>query len=213
MCDDVQEIVDYKAYKIKPYLNSDKEPFGLTINGKTKEYIHAHENIKELLKKGKEYTVDGGKIKVLNVTNNKGMTNIIIEVFKTGGGNGNVEVKIYVPSVQKKKGATIEMRKCSGFDYAQVEMLKTIITTFLDGFMAGIDIKEVIKNSGRISSLKSKVTSKPKLFNCELCNFRTRFGSALKAHVTRIHVEQDESPFKCDKCIFCAQNKLELTTQ
>ena len=210
MGDVVQEIVDYKAYKIKPYLNSDKEPFGLTINGKTKEYIDAHENLKQLLKKGKEYTNDGVKIKVLDVTNNKGMSNMIIEVLKTGEEKGNVEVKIYVPSVQKKKGATIEMRKCSGFNYAQVEMLKTIITNFLDGFMAGSDVNEVIKNSGRISSLKSKVTSKPKLFNCDLCNLQTRFGSALKAHVTRIHVKKDESPFKCNKCIFCAPSKSDL---
>ena len=31
------EIVEYKVYKEKPYLNSAREPFGLTINGKTKD--------------------------------------------------------------------------------------------------------------------------------------------------------------------------------
>ena len=36
------EIVEYRVYKEKPYLNSAKEPFGLTMNGKNKEYIKAH---------------------------------------------------------------------------------------------------------------------------------------------------------------------------
>ena len=172
MGDSIQEIVDYKAYKIKPYLNSDKEPFSLTINGKSKEYLHAHETLKQLMKKGKEYTVEEGVIKILDVTNNKGQMNTIIEVSKSEGERDNVEVKIYAPSVQKKKGATIEMRKMSGFDYTQVEVLKGIITTFLDGFIAGVDANEVIKNSRKGFALKPKVTSKPKFFNCDICNFQ-----------------------------------------
>ena len=79
MGDSIQEIVDYKAYKIKPYLNSDKEPFGLTINGKSKEYLHAHETLKQLMKKGKEYTVEEGVIKILDATNNKGQMNTIMK--------------------------------------------------------------------------------------------------------------------------------------
>ena len=46
-----EEIVEYRVYKEKPYLNSAKEPFGLTINGKNKEYIKAHEIIWDLVKK------------------------------------------------------------------------------------------------------------------------------------------------------------------
>ena len=42
-----------KAYKEKPYLNSNKEPFGLTLKGKSKEYINAHVGVKALLIKGK----------------------------------------------------------------------------------------------------------------------------------------------------------------
>ena len=50
-----ENIVEYKVYKVKPYLNSDKDPFGLTINGKSKEYVHAHQTIKGLLKKAKQF--------------------------------------------------------------------------------------------------------------------------------------------------------------
>ena len=101
------EMVDYKVYKIKPYLNSDKEPFGLTINGKAKQYIHAHQTLKELMKKGKQLKGEEALLKILDVTNNKGMMNSIIEVSVKDGERGNVEMKIYNPSVHKKKGATI----------------------------------------------------------------------------------------------------------
>ena len=43
------EIVEYRVYKEKPYLNSAREPFGVTINGKTKDYLKAHKTIKELI--------------------------------------------------------------------------------------------------------------------------------------------------------------------
>ena len=47
-----------KVYKEKPYLNSSKEPFGLTIKGRSKEYVAAHENIRGLLIKGKRISTN-----------------------------------------------------------------------------------------------------------------------------------------------------------
>ena len=38
---------EYKTYTIKPFKNSDGEYFGLTIKGRTKEYLNAHAKIKE----------------------------------------------------------------------------------------------------------------------------------------------------------------------
>ena len=75
-----EEIIEYKVYKEKPYLNSDRDPLGITINGKSKEYIHAHDTIKSLIKKGKEYSVDLTRMRILDATNNKAMLNVIIEV-------------------------------------------------------------------------------------------------------------------------------------
>ena len=114
-----EEIVEYRVYKEKPYFNSAKEPFGLTINGKNKEYIKAHETIRELVKKGKTYQVDKGKMKILDATKNIAMLSAIVEVDVIGVAKGNVELKIYVPS--KKKGATLELRKISSFEYTHVE--------------------------------------------------------------------------------------------
>ena len=50
----IEEVVEIKVYKEKPYLNSDRDPLWISLNGKTKEYIHAHESIKNVLKKQKE---------------------------------------------------------------------------------------------------------------------------------------------------------------
>ena len=83
----------FKVYKEKPYLNSNGEPFGLKLNGKTKEYVDAHQNVKGLL----------------------------------------------IPSLNKKKGATIELRKMSDVEYSFVEKLKAILTCLLDGFLSGDD--------------------------------------------------------------------------
>ena len=118
------------------------------------------------------------------------MVNAIFEVALNKDVRGNVVVKVYNPSVSKKKGATIELRKMSGFNYENVKHLKTMITKILDGLIAGLDIDEVLKSVSENGSKKRSlgiVTSKPKLFTCDLCNFQTRFGSALKAHKTCMH--------------------------
>ena len=38
---------EFKVYKEKPYMNSDKNPFGLTLKGSSKEYRLAHDTIKQ----------------------------------------------------------------------------------------------------------------------------------------------------------------------
>ena len=75
-----------------------------------KEYIHAHDALKNMIKKGKNYSLSDGDIRILDVTNTKAMNNAIMDVSSVGELKGNVELKIHRPSVHKKKGATIEMR-------------------------------------------------------------------------------------------------------
>ena len=201
------EIVEYRVYKEKPYLNSAREPFGLTINGKTKEYMKAHDTIREIVKKGKTYIVDKGKMKILDVTNNKALINAIVEVDVTGVVKGNVELKIHMPG--KKKGATLELRKLSAFEYTHVQLLANIIKSLLDGFIAGGTIQQVIKNvKADASKPASKVTSKPKLFECNLCHWETRFSSALKAHVKKMHCRDE--PFKCNLCEYTSNTNFAL---
>ena len=173
---------EFKVYKVKPYLNSDREPFGLTINGKSKEYIAAHAMLKSMIKKGKQYPTDEGNIKVLDVTNNKAMVNAIVEIQerKKGGNKGNVELKIYNPSLNKKKGATLELRKMSSFDHSYVVFLRRVV---------------------------GNITSKPKLFTCDVCKWQTKFGSALKAHKTRIH---GDNQYSFDICKFQGKDSVDL---
>ena len=151
-----------KAYKEKPYLNSNKEPFGLTLNGKSKEYIDA----KGLLIKGKEIATLKGKIKILDATLNKAMVNTIVEIVSTEGVKGNAELKVYNPSLNKKKGATMEIRKVSDFEYVHVENLRNVLTGLLDSVNAG-DVAGFV-NTGIKNKIIGKVTSKPKLFTCDV---------------------------------------------
>ena len=144
------------------------------------------------------------------------MVNAIIEISDNGVSKGNVELKVHNPSLTKKKGATLELRKMSGFDYENVEIVKTMITTILDGVIAGAEVTEVLKNLSNNVPLKNvagKVTSKPKLFSCCICSFQTRFATALKAHTTRIHNQtpvKSQNQFKCDICVFIGETSASL---
>ena len=212
---EVSVVRDYKVYKEKPYSNSEGELFGLTINGKTKEYLNAHDSIKCLMKRGKQLVVLEGKMKILDVTQNKAMIDVVVEVSKDGCETGNAQLKVYNPS--KKRGATLEMRKITGYEYAHVEILKNIIIVLLDGFIDGNDVERVILNNRRRFSQKhlNKVISKPKLFTCDVCNWETNFPSALKTHKTRMHnynkTNINTSPtYSCNVCEFQSESSKTL---
>ena len=167
-----------KAYKEKPNLNSNKEPFGLTIKGKSKAYITAHKSVQSLIIKGKTLTTKEGKMKILDASHNKGMINAIVEVNVIENELGNVEMKFYDPSLDKKKGATVELRKMSDFDYSHVEKLKSIVTCLLDKFLSEKDLNH--KPCGGFPGGQ-------KFFTCNICEWQTRFEPALKGHKKRMH--------------------------
>ena len=163
--------------------------------------------LKSMIKKGKQYPTEEGNIKVLDVTNNKAMVNAIVEIQEKKGGNkGNVELKIYNPSLNKKKGATLELRKMSSFDHSYVEFLRNAITKLLDGFISGDELEQVLKNDCSRRVVGS-ITSKPKLFTCDVCKWQTKFGSALKAHKTRIH---GDNQYSFDICKFQGKDSVDL---
>ena len=128
------DVVDeHKIYKEKPYNNSNGDPFGVSINGRSKEYIQAHNKLRDLMKKGKiydvEYKVNGknsskkGKIRILSVVATKTIVDATVEVIPQEGSRGNVQLKSHNPSTTKKKGATTELRKHPDYEYSQVEVL------------------------------------------------------------------------------------------
>ena len=200
-----EELVEYKDYKEKEYTNSDKEPFGLTIKGKAKEFYKAHEKLRNLVVKNKQYIVADFKVKVLDMVKHKSMDDCTIEISGDGT-KGNAELKIYHPNPDKKKGATLELRKKPGFDYDVVKKLKNVINIIVDGYMAGFEIEDIFAKSNKVKKAKiSKVTSQCKLFSCDLCNFETKHVAAFKAHKTRIHKQ-----FKCNMCVYKAKTQSEL---
>ena len=174
-----------KVYKEKPYFNSNKDPLGITLKGTTKAYLVAHENIKAKIVKNKVITTPVGKIRILEVNHKPGFINAIVEVSDESE-KGNAEIKVYNPSLSKKKGATIEMRKCSDFDYWVVERLKDTIASILDKYLV------------------EKDSHGCQIFTCDICKWQTRFEPALKGHKKRMH---DKSPavkgvFSCKICKF-----------
>ena len=188
---DDQEIVDdalteLKVYKEKPYKNSNGDPFGVTLNGKTKDYIQAHNKLRELLKKGKMFNVHykigtvpkKGKIRILSVVSTKTIVDATVEVIPQEGPRGNVQLKSHNPSNSKKKGASTELRKLSDYEYGQVEVLKAVLIHILDRLIAGKSIEEAISGS----EIETEV--KETFFSCDVCNFKTKSKAGLK---TRIH--------------------------
>ena len=147
----LDEVVEYKVYREKEYTNSDKEPFGLTIKGKAKDFYTAHRKIRDLVIKNKQYTVADCKIKVLDVVKHKAMDDCTIEVSGDGS-KGNAELKIYNQNPEKKKAATLELRKKPGFDYDVVQKLKKVINIILDGFIAGDEIEDILSKSTKYNN-------------------------------------------------------------
>ena len=150
------------------------------------------------------------KMKVLDVVKHKSIGDCTVEVSGDGS-KGNAELKIYKPNPDKKKGATLELRKKPGFDNDVVKKLKTMITIIVDGFIAGDEIEDILTKSNKNYKSKiSKVTSKCKMFSCDMCNFETKYVAAFKTHKTKIHML-----VKCElwDCKFKTQNELEKHLQ
>ena len=201
---------ELKVYKEKPYLNSNKKPFGLTIKGKTKEYIDAHEYIKGLIVKGKVVQTNAGKMKVLDASRNKAMLNAMVEVGTSDSLNrGNIELKVHNASLDKKKGATLEIRKISDSEYFHVEKLRDIIVCLLDNFLNDKDLNG--GNSDCVGVSKEKI-----FYKCNVCDWQTRFEPALKGHMKRMHKKGESGAvsldkYSCDKCEFESTSKVTLT--
>ena len=99
----IEEDDDYKVYKVEPYFNSDKETFGYTIKGKTKDYVDAQQNLKNVIKKGKTFRYDKGSVKVLDIRNLKGAIDTALEVKDTNVPRGNAQMKLYSPGKKEQQ--------------------------------------------------------------------------------------------------------------
>ena len=203
-----------RPYKEFPYFNSNKEPFGLTLKGKTKQYVNAHIVIKDLVIKGKEVVTPKGRLKFLDTTTNSARVQAIVEIESDKKNTGNAELIAYDPSKKKIKGATIELRKVSGLDYSHVEDLKEILKFLLNRVLDGEDIQPL-----KISQYKASI-NRSIIYECELCNWKTKFSSALKTHNKRMHTKpvslesnnskkRPKSPITSNSCDLVIEQKSE----
>ena len=104
-----------------------------------------------------------GKLKFLNVIETKSIIDATIQVTSQEEIRGNAQLKSYYPSNSKKKGASTELRKLSGYDYDQVVVLKAMVTNFLDKSIAGgsRDVKVKVN--------KNNIVSEDTVYSCDLC--------------------------------------------
>ena len=121
------------------------------------------------------------------------MFDTIVEVTLENGDRGNVIMKSYYPSNNKKKGATTELRKHSEYEYDQVEVLLSMITILLDKLIAG-------------GTLEGNSAKDP-IFKCLTCNFESKSIGGLKTHRTKIHGNTGN---KCKLCDFVSDTDVEL---
>ena len=88
---------------------------------------------------------------------------------------GQVELKIHKPSDKRRK-ATIEVRKLTGFDYSTVEKVKDVLTNMLDSYTSGESVSKILlkaKNNVKAYSPMVKQTSlSVKLLSCNDCEFK-----------------------------------------
>ena len=204
------DVVDdeFKIYTLNPYKNSKGDFFGVSIKGRAKDYVQAHKNFQTLIQKGKihnlKYRTEGkgklksGKLKFLNVNQTNIMFDTVVEVTTESGVRGNVHMKSYYPSNNKKKGATTELRKHSDFEYDQVEILLSMITNVLDRLIDGESLEDVFSTNPKINDVKDST------FRCETCNFESKSSSGLKAHKTKIHKEIN---IKCKLCEYMSNTE------
>ena len=121
------------------------------------------------------------------------MFDTIVEVTSENGERGNVLMKSYYPSNNKKKGATTELRKHSDYEYDQVEVLLSVLTILLDKLIAGDNF--------------DGINVKDSTFKCLTCNFESKSISGLKTHRTKIHGRCDR---KCKLCEFVSSSDKDL---
>ena len=157
-----------------------------------------------LIISGKNIVTDVGKIKIVDACKNKGMMKAKVEINTSETELGEAELKVYDPSLDRKKGATIEIRKLSDSEYEFVEKLRDVITCLLDKFLCEDEEKPASKacvgSSGKVKYLV-----------CDVCDWQTRFEAALKGHKKRMHEKKGISEeVSCDLCPFSSSSKATL---
>ena len=131
-----------------------------------------------------------GKFKFLSVVQTPLLLDTIVEVSIEDGRKGKALLKSYYPSNNKKKGATTEIRKHSDYSYAEVQIMKSMLTSLLDKYIA--------EGTG---------SENEEVWSCDICDYKAKTNSGLKTHKTRIHKDK---AFHCDDCDFASKTRREL---
>ena len=91
-----------------------------------------------------------------------------------------------------------------------MEFVRKFICAILDAFIAGEVLTDITKRF-KGNTKKSVNANKTSMYECNYCNFETKFATSLKAHKTKLHSQlKSVQRFKCKICAFEAKASLDL---
>ena len=202
---------DSKLYKVNNFPNSEGEPFGLTIKGRGK-HIEAHNKVMDTLnrlQKNKATVFGDVELTVTDKVKTNTILNAKVTITTKDDYEGQAEIKIHEPS-DKRRQATIEIRKLTGYEYDSVEKVKELLTNMLDNFTLGQTVSKVMVQSKIKAKPYTPIVRQPslstKFLSCTECEFKIKTMVALKNHIDRTHKNKK---VKCEACGF-ESNEIEL---
>ena len=117
-----------KLYKVATFQNSDGEPFGVTIKGRGNTHNKVIKTINRLPRD--KAAIFGDKKNTVTEVKTGLILNAKVTLQTKDDQMGQVEIKIHKPSDKRKK-ATIEIRRLTGHEYDVKEKVQNIITTMI----------------------------------------------------------------------------------
>ena len=179
---------DFYDVEMIPFKASANNKTGITFKGSSVEYLNAHKNILELVKrKGERYVINGIEIGIVDNPENKP---ICVDIKPKTGLSGKVNLSVFC--VNDKGSATIMVNKKAGGGILHVKTLGIkIIKYLLDNFCTGM------LNLEDIEILKKKNKPENKTYTCQNCDKIFQSKQGLNLHIRRAH---KGSLITCDAC-------------
>ena len=180
------EFYDIEMIPVKASANNKT---GITFKGSCMEYLNAHKNILELVKKkGERFVINGIEIGIVDNPENKP---VCVEIKPKSGLSGKVNLSVF--GVNDRKSATIMVNKKAGGNILHMKTLGIkIIKYLLDNFCTG----QLFLND--IELLKKKLKTEENISHpCQNCDKIFQSKQGLNLHVRRIH---KDTLITCEVC-------------
>ena len=122
------------------------------------------------------------KLTVMDKVKTGSLLNAKVKIITKSDEDGQRELNIHKPSDKRHK-AIIEIRKLTGFNYDNVEIMKDLITSMLDRFTSGDSISNFLLQAKNKTKPCTPLIKQPslsiKLLSCSQCDYKSKTMIAL----------------------------------